>query len=120
MDERISRKQFLKSTLGVAGAGALIGALASCGKGNSPSNTACANGAVNGTITGNHGHTLMVPVEDIRAAAQKTYSIQGTSTHNHTVTITPDQFAQLGQNQTFSVMSTTDSAHSHSVTVQCA
>jgi hypothetical protein len=80
----------------------------------------CLNGAQNGVITGNHGHSLYVPRPDIELGQETVYNIQGTSSHPHYVTLTADHFARLAQNQTFVVTSTNNAGHTHDVTVQCA
>jgi hypothetical protein len=70
-------------------------------------------------ISSNHGHVLSVSAADVMAGVDKTYNIKGTSTHSHSVKITGAMFATLKSTQTLKVMSTTDSSHSHSVTVTC-
>lgn len=80
----------------------------------------CAGGAGNITIGSNHGHTLTVSQADIKAGVDKTYDITGSSSHPHTVTLTAADFATLAAGQTVDKTSSTDSAHSHSVTVACA
>lgn len=77
----------------------------------------------NGTTTAigsNHDHTLAVSKSDVEAGVDKNYSIQGGSTHNHTVTITANQFATLVATGSVTVNSSSDSAHTHSVSVTCA
>ena len=71
-------------------------------------------------IGNNHGHRLVVPPSDIAAGATKSYAIQGTSGHDHTVTITAAQFAALGAGGTVVVTSSDTFGHSHDVTVSCA
>lgn len=71
-------------------------------------------------IGNNHGHRLVVPLADIEARATKSYAIQGTSGHDHTVTITGAQFAVLGAGGTVVVTSSDTFGHSHDVTVSCA
>jgi hypothetical protein len=68
----------------------------------------------------NHGHALVVPAEDVAAGVEKTYSIKGTSTHDHKVTITPALFVQLGRAGAITVTSTAAGGHTHNVTVSCA
>ena len=77
----------------------------------------------NGTTTSiesNHGHDLTVSTADVEAATEKSYSIQGSSGHNHGVTITAANFNSLKTNQSIQVTSTSDSDHTHSITVGCA
>ncbi len=71
-------------------------------------------------IVGNHGHELVVPMADVTAAMDKTYSIQGSSGHAHDVTLTAADFGTLGTGSAVTVTSTTGAAHEHEVTVTCA
>ncbi len=80
----------------------------------------CGRGATATAISANHGHSLRVPKGDIATAATKTYSIKGTATHVHQVTITAPQFAQLKAGQSITVTSSAALAHVHTVTVACA
>jgi hypothetical protein len=71
-------------------------------------------------INSNHGHSMQVAPADLSSTSSKMYSIQGSASHPHTVTITPAQFATLRMNGTLTVMSSTNSGHPHSITVSCA
>jgi len=79
----------------------------------------CDNGAI-GTIASNHGHSLAVPVADVQAGVEKTYTIQGTSGHDHTITVTVANFTNLSNGQAFEITSTAGGGHTHIVTVFCA
>ena len=72
------------------------------------------------TIGSNHGHSIEVSAADANAGVEKTYPIQGTSMHPHTVTLTAADFATLRQTGTVTVMSSMDANHRHNVTVTCA
>jgi hypothetical protein len=85
-----------------------------------PPPATCSRGATATSITANHGHSLIVSKADVAAAATKTYSIQGTSSHPHQVTINAAQFAQLKSGRTISVTSSLVLSHAHTVTVGCA
>jgi len=79
-----------------------------------------ANGTTS-SISANHGHSLTVSKTDVADGSQKTFSIQGSSSHSHEVTITSAQFAALKDNQnSIQVVSTSGNGHTHSVTVTCA
>ncbi|MEZ4797548.1 MAG: hypothetical protein R2785_10310 [Flavobacteriaceae bacterium] len=78
------------------------------------------NGAMSGGITSNHGHILSIPKADIQAGVEKTYNIQGTSEHDHFITINSDDFLKLKNNEQVIVNSTNVANHSHTVTVICA
>jgi hypothetical protein len=77
------------------------------------------------TIAANHPpvegeHILEVPEADVMAGAQMTYSIQGNSAHDHTITLTVADMETLADGGSVTVTSTTELAHSHDVTVVCA
>lgn len=120
----MTRKQFLRSILGASVGVAGVATLAACG-GDDGGGTATPDAAgatcttPTNSIAGNHGHTLMVSLADVTAAASKTYDIMGTSAHTHSVTLTPAHFATLAGRGTVTVTSTSGSAHTHEVTVQC-
>lgn len=60
-----------------------------------------------------------MPLADVNGNVPKTYSIAGSASHNHAVTITAAQFAQLAGGASIQVSSTTDAGHAHQVTVTC-
>ncbi len=77
----------------------------------------------NGTeinISANHGHSLNVSQADVQAGVEKVYSIQGSSGHNHEVTLTVANFDALKSNNAITVGSSTEDGHTHSVRVSCA
>jgi hypothetical protein len=129
----ITRKQFLGSITG--GTVALL--IQACGGGGSSSaGSATVSGAYGGNpasagcgssgtqITGNHGHVLTVLIADLDSATAKTYSIMGSATHDHTVTLTPADLAQIKSGGTVTVVSSVTDApilgsHSHGLTVSC-
>jgi len=78
-----------------------------------------ANGTAS-SIGSNHGHLLQVSVADINNGADKQYSIQGSSGHNHDITVTAANFTTLKSNQQIQVTSTSGDNHTHSVTISCA
>jgi hypothetical protein len=71
------------------------------------------------TIGTNHGHVLVVPPADVTAGVDRTYDIQGSSRHAHSVTISAANFATLAGGGTVMVTSTNGAAHTHAVTVVC-
>jgi hypothetical protein len=81
-------------------------------------------GSSGGEITGNHGHLLTVPTADLTSIAPVTYSIMGSAAHDHSLTLSPDDLAQLNSGGTVTgVSSVTDAptfgSHSHGLTVTC-
>lgn len=79
----------------------------------------CNNGAT-GAIGTNHGHSLAVSAADVQAGVQKTYTIQGTSGHDHNITLSVANFTTLSTGTSVSVNSTAGGGHTHSVNVVCA
>jgi len=78
-----------------------------------------ANGIKSATID-DPKHMFVAPSADVIAGAAKTYSIQGTQTHDHTISLTATDFTKLQNGQSVTVTSTTTLAHDHVVTVVCA
>jgi hypothetical protein len=78
------------------------------------------NGAESLTISQNHGHVVDIPASDITSTTSKTYNITGTADHPHFITITPDQFLQLQENDSISVMTSNNNGHTHSIVVRCS
>jgi hypothetical protein len=71
-------------------------------------------------IAGNHGHALAIPAGDVESTVDKVYSILGTADHNHLVTLTAAQLAQIKGKTAVVVISTAGGdGHSHQVTVNC-
>jgi hypothetical protein len=71
-------------------------------------------------ISANHGHALTVPSGDVDSTVDMVYSIMGAADHNHLVTLTTAQLAQLKAKTAVTVISTVGVGHTHSVTVSCA
>lgn len=116
----ITRKAFLIQLVG----GGCALALAGCGGGSDdaaapggppPPASRCA--AFN--FTANHGHVLDIPLADLDSSTAKTYNTRGTATHNHTVTLTPAQLADLKAGRTIFVTTSVDAEHTHNVTGGC-
>ncbi|HSW27681.1 MAG TPA: hypothetical protein VLJ62_33305, partial [Burkholderiaceae bacterium] len=73
------------------------------------------------SIVGNHGHVLTIPVADLDSQTPKSYDIAGAAGHNHQVTFSAAQLAQLKAGTAVTVTSTAfaGDGHTHSVTVDC-
>jgi hypothetical protein len=144
----MTRKQFLRSALSLSATALGLTVLSSCtgsprtpapdgslgridappgglgsnmgsGSGSAPTSR-CAQAGTQVTIGDNHGHILVVSEADIAAGGNKSYDIQGTSDHPHTVTLSADDFAALGANNAIMTTSTFDDGHDHSILVACA
>jgi len=129
MTMTMTRKGFLGAVTG----GTVLLLLQACGGGGddssapaspttpapapAPAGTECSSSGA--AISGNHGHVLEIPEADLDSTANRTYSIQGTSGHDHTVTFTPAQLQSLKAGQAVTVASSATSQHDHNVTVTC-
>jgi hypothetical protein len=128
--KNLDRKEFLNLVLGMTGLGLGLTTVASCGGGSSPSSGAAGTSGSGGnaceahppsdTISANHGHTLTVSQADVTAGVLKMYSIMGTAAHDHSVSISSNSFDTLKSGQSVMITSTTNSGHSHNVTIVCA
>ncbi len=95
------------------------------GSSSNPNPNPQANCLQNGTVTAisaNHGHSLTVSKEDVNAGVEKSYTLSqaNTDNHIHQVTISATQFSNLKSNNQITATSTSDTGHSHAVTVSCA
>ncbi|SDK90337.1 hypothetical protein SAMN04488034_101854 [Salinimicrobium catena] len=130
----MDRKTFIqKTTMGILlsiPAVSMLGCSGSDDNGNSspdPDPTPTAKNCVeNGTSTSvssvqNHTHSLSVSKEDVSAGTTKTYDLSQSADHIHQVTLEANDFQALkdSPNQSITKVSTTDSGHSHNVTVAC-
>jgi hypothetical protein len=134
---KLDRKGFLKAAFGLVTAGLGFAAVESCGsKCDAGANASCGGGGTGGsgagggggadtcdnpseTIGSNHGHLLTVAAADVSAAADVTYHIMGTSSHDHTVLISAAMFAKLAAGMPVSTTSSS-AGHTHDITVVCA
>lgn len=133
----MDRKTFIqKTTMGILlsiPAVSMLGCSGSDDNGNGvpdpdPDPTPTAKNCVeNGTSTSvssvqNHTHSLSVSKEDVSAATTKTYDLSQSADHIHQVTLEASDFQALrdNPNQSITKVSTTNSQHSHNVTVSCA
>jgi hypothetical protein len=81
-----------------------------------PTPTPSAGGDKVGTISSNHNHSAVVTAAKITAGAAYSLDIQGSASHPHTVELTVADLTAIAANQRVSKESSTDSAHSHTVT----
>jgi len=132
----LTRKQFLRKALEVS-AGALgLTLLRGCGGSSGGGSTGGTSGSgsdtgadclANGTRTAiatNHGHILVVSMDDVAAGTEKTYDIRGSADHSHTVTISVQQFESLAENEAIMMESSLNASasfgtHEHTVMVAC-
>lgn len=72
------------------------------------------------SISQNHGHTVVIPLADLDSSTAKTYSIKGTSDHDHQVTLDPTDLSQLKSGVSVAKTSTDGgTTHDHQVTILC-
>ena len=116
----LSRREFtLESALAILSAATIT---ISCGKDNkSPTNptptpTPTPPADKQGAISANHGHIATITGAQLSSPTSITLHIMGGATHDHTVDLTAAEVTSIGTNATVSKTSTTDNAHSHTVT----
>lgn len=63
----------------------------------------------------NHGHELAIPIEDLRAKAEKTYTVVGKSDHAHVFTVKPADWDELVAGRAVRLASTKTGGHLHRV-----
>lgn len=69
-----------------------------------------------GTVAANHGHVAVVTTAQQDAGTAFDLSIQGTAPHNHTLSLTTQDLADLKAGAQVVKTSSTNSGHSHVVT----
>jgi len=124
----MQRRQFIMSLIRFSAVALFFeGFLSACGKSDynssSPATSAatsniCPNGTA-ATVPSDPLHMLTVPREDVLAGVQKTYHIQGQENHDHLVTLTPTDFANLSKGMQVNEISTVTLNHQHTAFVQC-
>ncbi len=80
----------------------------------------CLDNGTSSSIATNHGHSLTVSKDDVKNGVEKSYDIQAGASHPHTVTISSSQFNSLKSNTSIEIVSTSNSGHTHTVSVGCA
>jgi hypothetical protein len=97
MENRIqsgtSRRVFLGAAAAALFAGVSI-TLLGCGDDSGTGPTAEA-GDIIGEISGNHGHKAIIKKAQFDAGGAVTLDIQGSAGHNHTISLTADDMAEL-------------------------
>jgi hypothetical protein len=114
----ITRKVFLRELAG----GAFVALLGGCGGGGDAETANPQGGSCQAfTLSANHGHELSIPEADLASTTDKVYSIVGTATHDHPLTITAAQLALLkaGKSITLTTPPGLD-GHTHDVSGACS
>jgi hypothetical protein len=121
MSEQLSRKDFLLVTIGVATGGAL---LVACRSHNAAASAAaaspCAKNGAKDSGLDDPLHHLVVPAADVVAGVSHTYSIKGTQSHDHEITLEASDFVNLLAGTKVTVTSTNVLRHVHTFDVVCA
>jgi hypothetical protein len=113
----LTRKMFLVQ---LVGSGWVLAGCGGGGGGGSPPTPPPPSGGTCGAgISDNHGHVLAVPVADVDSPTDKTYDIQGSAAHTHSVTFTAAQLAMLKGGQVVTVSSSVTLGHDHSIAERC-
>ena len=120
---RIGRREFSRQAV-VAILSAATITIVDCGGGSSPAPSPTpppgggggGGGDVTGVVSANHGHTAVVTAAQITAANSVLLDIHGTADHPHTVNLSAAEVGMIGNRQTVSKASSSDSGHSHTVT----
>jgi hypothetical protein len=116
-----SRREFTAESVMALLAGVVITITGCSDSPSAPSSNGGGGGGgstadVTGVVSANHGHIAVVTAAQITAAGGVSLDIMGQATHPHTVTLTATQVQQIGARQQVAVTSTTNEAHSHTVT----
>jgi hypothetical protein len=119
----MKRRGFLKSSWGVAVAvPAFI--LCACGEDEGNGGSGGSGGGMCSSTSANisnpHGHTLVIPIADVLAGESKTYDIQGSGDHKHSVAIGASNMVRLRDEKSLSITSSSGGGHTHAVSISCA
>jgi hypothetical protein len=119
-ESSVSRREFtLQSALALLST--CIITIEGCGGNASPSPsptpTPTPTGTdINGSISGNHGHTAVITGAMLTAGSAVSLDIRGNADHPHTVEVSQADLATLKNRQAVSKQSTNNSGHTHTVT----
>jgi hypothetical protein len=114
-DNLVTRREFtLEWAMAILSAATIT---ISCGDDDKPT-TAPTPPAVDkqGTISANHGHVATITAAQLSSPTVISLNIQGMATHAHIVDLTAAEVTSIGANAQVSKISSTDSAHNHTVT----
>jgi hypothetical protein len=120
----LSRREFTREACLAILAGAAI-TISGCGGSSNPAGpstggggggTTTGSGAKAGVISNNHGHTATITAAELAAGNAVNVELTLGSGHTHHLALTANEVAMVAANQKVSGESTTDNAHSHTVT----
>lgn len=110
----MDRRTFLKYAGAVATWAGISVVVHACSGGGDPAAPG-GQGDVAGSISANHGHSVVITAAQITAAGAVVLTLTGAA-HTHTVSLTAPQVGDIGAGTQVSVTSTNDNAHTHQVT----
>lgn len=122
----IGRREFSAAAIMALLSGVTV-SMTGCGGGSSsptsPSPSSGGGGTTGGTASGktgtvsaNHGHTAVVTNVELTAGGAVRLDIRGSADHPHTVDLTAAEVAAIAGGQRFSIDSSSDAGHRHTVT----
>jgi hypothetical protein len=118
----VGRREFSVAAVLAALSGVTI-TISSCGGGGGSSPTTPSNptpstgpGDRPGSISANHGHTVVITAAQLTAAAAVTLDLTVGDGHTHSVTLSAAEVTQVAGGTRVSKESTSDTGHSHTVT----
>ena len=116
----LDRKAFLT---GIAGVTVTLFVTGCGGDGSDGGSTGGGDGNctddIDVAITSNHGHSFTVLNADFDSGQSKTYSIRGTADHDHSLTLTAQDFTDLKAGKKITKESTNSGGHSHPMQIVC-
>jgi len=119
-DESWDRRQFTRASVLALLSGVAITVSDCSSYGSSPTSPSDGGGGNSGdeegVISANHGHRAVITDVQLNAGDAVTLDIRGTANHPHTVELTAQQIHDIAGGQRVSQVSSTDQAHSHTVT----
>jgi len=115
-DSLITRREFtLESALAILGAATIT--ISGCSSDNSmPTNPTTGNGDIAGSVSANHGHIAVIRAAQLSSPSSIVLDIRGNADHPHIVELSAAEVAQISDKARISKQSSTDNAHSHTVT----
>jgi hypothetical protein len=122
MTKEIDRRQFTTAAVMALMAGVTItvsGCSSSYGSNPTPMPTptpSTGTGDKAGVVSDNHGHVAVVTAARITAGDGFSLDIRGSADHTHTVALSSDEIRAIGAGTRTAKTSSTESAHSHTVT----
>ena len=129
LEKTIDRRRFtLASAMAVLGGVVITVTETACGGSSyspstptsmptpNPTPTPSSGGDKVGQVSSNHGHSAVITGAQLTAGGALSLNIQGSSDHPHTVVLSASEVASIAASQRVSKESSTDAAHSHTVT----